>query len=112
MAKSFTVHTIDDLTGEILGDDAKNIEFVWIDGKKRQLDLSPENHQALIDLMAPYVNAAQVATGKAAKKPITTRTRAKTGTTEIRAWARQHGYTVSDRGRIPEEIMDAYEAAA
>lgn len=30
---------------------------------------------------------------------------------ELRAWARQHGLAVSDRGRIRREIMDAWEEA-
>ncbi|MFI1815140.1 histone-like nucleoid-structuring protein Lsr2 [Streptomyces sp. NPDC020422] len=30
---------------------------------------------------------------------------------DIRAWARDHGYEVPDRGRIPIEILDAWQAA-
>ncbi|WP_260502555.1 Lsr2 family protein [Rhodococcus aetherivorans] len=46
-----------------------------------------------------------------------TRTRRKTvaGTKEqlaaIRAWAKTHGYQVSDRGRIPQHVIDQFEAA-
>ncbi|MGI9586985.1 MAG: Lsr2 family DNA-binding protein, partial [Dietzia maris] len=32
-------------------------------------------------------------------------------TKAIREWARSNGYEVSDRGRIPSDIMDAYAAA-
>lgn len=31
---------------------------------------------------------------------------------EIREWAREHGWTVSDRGRIPAEVRRAFEARA
>lgn len=31
---------------------------------------------------------------------------------EIRVWAREHGWTVSDRGRIPAEVRRAYEQGA
>ncbi|APH03032.1 hypothetical protein ASJ30_06135 [Janibacter indicus] len=31
---------------------------------------------------------------------------------EIRAWAREHGWTVSDRGRIPAEVRRAFEESA
>ncbi|MCS7477364.1 Lsr2 family protein [Umezawaea endophytica] len=31
--------------------------------------------------------------------------------TEIRAWARENGMQVADRGRIPGDVTDAYEAA-
>ncbi len=30
---------------------------------------------------------------------------------KIRAWANEHGYEVSERGRIPKEIREAYAAA-
>ena len=30
---------------------------------------------------------------------------------ELRAWARENGFTVSDRGRVPREVVDAHRAA-
>lgn len=30
---------------------------------------------------------------------------------EIRAWARKHGYQVTERGKLPAEIVEDYEAA-
>ena len=30
---------------------------------------------------------------------------------EIRAWARENGFEVSDRGRVRDEVRTAYEAA-
>jgi hypothetical protein len=32
-------------------------------------------------------------------------------TSELRAWARNNGFPVADRGRLPAEIRDAWEAA-
>ena len=32
-------------------------------------------------------------------------------TAAIRAWARQNGYQVSDRGRISKTVVDAFQAA-
>lgn len=32
-------------------------------------------------------------------------------TAEVRAWAQENGYSVSDRGRIPADVLTAYEAA-
>lgn len=109
MAKHFTVTLTDDVTGETLGDDGHTVDFTWIDGKRRQLDLTNDTYNAMIEAMAPYVDAAQILTNKGA--PVK-RTRAKTGTKEIRSWARRNGYEVSDRGRIPDDIVQAYEAAA
>lgn len=33
------------------------------------------------------------------------------GLTTIRTWAIEHGYTVGERGMLPREVVDAYEAA-
>ena len=31
--------------------------------------------------------------------------------TPVREWAAQNGYTLSDRGRIPATVLEAYDAA-
>jgi hypothetical protein len=31
--------------------------------------------------------------------------------TAIREWARQHGHKVADRGRIPANVIEAYDKA-
>ena len=33
-------------------------------------------------------------------------------TRAIREWAREHGHKVSDRGRIPKSVLEAYKAAS
>lgn len=30
---------------------------------------------------------------------------------EVRDWARGHGFNLGDRGRIPREVLDAYDSA-
>jgi hypothetical protein len=30
---------------------------------------------------------------------------------EVRSWAREHGYMVAERGRLPAEVVQAYRAA-
>jgi hypothetical protein len=35
-----------------------------------------------------------------------------TAVSEVRAWARSHGYEIGDRGRLPTEVWDAWAAAA
>ncbi len=32
-------------------------------------------------------------------------------TAKIRAWAKENGYEVNDRGRVPADIREAYEKA-
>jgi hypothetical protein len=52
--------------------------------------------------------ATKPANKKAAAK--TRRGRGARDTAAVREWARAHGYTVSDRGRIPRRILDAFTA--
>lgn len=51
---------------------------------------------------------------KAAKKPATAKTRPRgrgaRDTAAVREWARAHGYAISDRGRIPRHIVEAFTA--
>ena len=30
---------------------------------------------------------------------------------ELRSWAKEHGYTVADRGRLPADVVEAYHVA-
>lgn len=32
-------------------------------------------------------------------------------TADVRAWARENGITIADRGRLPRDVLDAYAAA-
>jgi Lsr2 len=41
----------------------------------------------------------------------TARQRASHDVSAIRAWAREHGHKVSDRGRIPSDVKEAYDDA-
>ena len=52
---------------------------------------------------------------KAANKTAAAKTRRRErgtlDTAAVREWARAHGYTVSDRGRIPRRILEAFTAS-
>ncbi|KAA0918189.1 Lsr2 family protein [Dietzia sp. ANT_WB102] len=113
MAQQFQVQYIDDLDGTDLGSVANTISFAF-DGKEYTIDLSDENAEKFREVMAPYVeNGHRVSSSKA--KPArraSARSSSPSGDTKaIREWARNNGYEVSDRGRIPGDIMDAYAAA-
>jgi hypothetical protein len=52
---------------------------------------------------------------KAANKTTAAKARRRRGsrdTAAVREWARAHGYTVSDRGRIPRNVQEAFTARA
>jgi hypothetical protein len=110
MAQIREVRLIDDLDGEAADE---TIEF-GIDGKNYEIDLSKENAGKLRDALASYVASARRSGGRrrssassggaAARRPSIDREQNQA----IREWARKRGMKVSDRGRIPAEVLETY----
>ncbi len=98
----------DDLDG---GKADETITF-GLDGASYEIDLSSSNAKKLREAMAQYVGAGRKLSGRAARRTSSgARSRRSTSASDIRTWARDNGYEVSDRGRVPAEIRAAYEAA-
>ena len=113
MAQQTTVRFVDDLDGsEAVG----TVTFA-LENRAYEIDLSDENTDKLHEALAPFVEHARKAGGGRG------RTRGQASMTDrpvrpsreethaIRQWARDHGHEVSDRGRIPKSVTEAYEAA-
>jgi hypothetical protein len=94
-----------------------------LDGTTYEIDLTDTNFGGLSTTMAPYVQAARKATASVPARsvgrprtvtaggtaPVRAVTRAdREQNAAIRAWATNHGYPVSDRGRIPVDVLNAY----
>lgn len=108
MAQHFQTRYIDDLDGTDLGETANTLSFAF-DGKDYTIDLSDGNAETFRQVIAPYIEAGRRVTGTRTK---TARAHSSSGNTRaVRKWARANGYDVSDRGRIPAHVMDAYAAA-
>jgi hypothetical protein len=111
MAQKVTVTLVDDLDG---GTAEETVEF-GIDGVAYEIDLSAGNAGKLRGSLADYVSNARKAGGR---RKVTGPARRTSGAgrasvdreqnAAIREWARKNGYNVSDRGRIPAEVLDAY----
>lgn len=110
MAQKVTVSLIDDLDGDRADE---TVEF-GVDGKNYEIDLSSSNADKLRDALASYVAAARRPGGRrrsggtnaavVARRPSVDREQNQA----IRDWARKRGMKVSDRGRIPADVLDAY----
>ncbi len=59
---------------------------------------------------APYVEHARK-TGRAPARRAGAAVASRQRSGEIRAWAKEHGLAVSDRGRIPASVAEQYHAA-
>ena len=96
------------LDGTDLGETANTL-LIAFDGKDYTIDMFDENAETFRHAIAPYIETGRRVTGTRTKS---TRTRSNSGNTKaVREWARANGYDVSDRGRIPADVMDAYSAA-
>jgi hypothetical protein len=113
MAQQVTVSLVDDLSGS----QADETVAFGLDGKFYEIDLSASNAERLRDVFAQFVGAARKAgrtgrSGARADTGVAVAPRAVVVDREqnqaIREWARKRGMKVSDRGRIPSEVTDAY----
>lgn len=116
MAQKVMVTLVDDLDGTEAGE---TVEF-GLDGAVYEIDLSDDNAERLRGALSDYVEHARrqaggrkrlVARGGAGRAPRTA-SADREQNQAIREWARKQGMNVSDRGRIPKEVTDAYNAQA
>jgi hypothetical protein len=107
MAKKVTVVLEDDLTG---GPAKQTVRFAF-DGTNYEIDLNAKNAAAFSKQLAPYIEHARKAGRPQLRRPGRPAAgRQRSG--DIRAWAKEHGLAVSDRGRIPASVAEQYHAAA
>jgi hypothetical protein len=107
MAQKVQVILVDDMDG---GAAEETVSFS-LDGVSYELDLSKKNAAKLRDTFAQYVGSARRISGRGRG-----RGRGRAGsrgadTSAIRQWARDQGLKVSDRGRVPADILAKYDAA-
>ena len=98
MAQKVTVALEDDLTG---GPAVETVRFAF-EGTDYEIDLNAKNAAAFGKQLASYIEHARRA-GRSATS------RQRSG--DIRAWAKEHGLAVSERGRIPASVVEQYHAA-
>jgi hypothetical protein len=113
MAKK--VETIVTLTDDLDGSKADRTLSFGFDGVSYEIDLSKKNATALEKTLAPYVAAARrlPARGRRGNKTTgrTSNGARRADLVTVRQWARSNGYDVSDRGRVPAAVLEAYDAA-
>ena len=103
MATKVTIALEDDLDG---GPADETVRF-GLDGTEYQIDLTKKNARAFRKQLAPYVEHARRA-GRGQRRSRTSSSRQRSG--GIRAWAKEQGIAVSERGRIPASVVEQYEA--
>ena len=114
MAQKVQVVLTDDIDG---GEAVETVGFS-LDGTTYEIDLSEAHARELRDSFARYVGHARRASrggggtaGRPRRASAAPSRSSGTDNAAVRAWAKQNGYAVSERGRIAGEIREAYEKA-
>ena len=99
------------LEDDLHGGPADETVFFGLDGHTYEIDLNHDNARALRDALAHYVANARRVSGARAPRTGKGRNRAASDRPgQIRAWARERGIEVSERGRIPADLAARYDA--
>ncbi|MBK0332972.1 Lsr2 family protein [Brachybacterium halotolerans subsp. kimchii] len=108
MARKTFVELIDDVDGS----KAEETVSFSLDGVAYEIDLSDENAEKLRAEIGEWVTRARRVAGRRIRGTGSGSTSSSSNdSAKIRVWARENGREVSDRGRIPEELRQAYYAA-
>jgi Lsr2 len=116
MVRQVITTLIDDLDGKKAD---RTVEFA-LDGTTYTIDLSEANAGKLRKALDPFIAAGtRVGRGGAGRGQVRHAGAVTSGRTAgsrdenkaIRDWASRNGHQISERGRIPQSVSDAYRAA-
>ena len=122
MARQTIELLIDDLDGSRLGEGEGDTVTFALQGSEYSIDLSSQHIDELNEALAKYVAAAQKISGRRTSAS-TAASRSNKGSAKsdsansekvdlaaVRAWARENGHEVSDRGRVSQKVLEAYNS--
>lgn len=105
MAQRTQVLYVDDIDGS----EAEGTVRFGLGGTDYEIDLNKKHADQFAEAISPYIAAA---------RKVPSSRRAARGTraprhdqSDVRAWAREQGIKISNRGRIPADILARYQAA-
>lgn len=99
---------IDDFDGKSEG--AETVVY-GLEGTFYTLDLAPTNRTKLEAALKPFIDKSQEITSKDALKHFSSNGFGEVDPMAVRSWAQANGIAVSDKGRVPENIVAQYHAA-
>jgi hypothetical protein len=99
---------VTELHDDIDGSDATQTVRFALDGFEYEIDLSDRNANRLRNSFGEFIGHARKVGGGRGGKPATSARADKSQTGAMREWLKQNGYAVSDRGRIPDWLQQAY----
>ena len=108
MAQKIQTLFIDDIDG---GAAEGTVRF-GLDGAEYEIDLSARHDEELRTALKQYIAHARKVSG-AARRGVTRAGRRPSAvdTVAVRAWARENGYDIKERGRVPADVLVKYREA-
>ena len=115
MAQKVVTTLVSDLSGKELGEDGQTIKYGFL-GVDYEIDLSQKEADEFAGLIERYVNASRRVGGRKQTGMAVRSVGSSTGmdpeqAKKIRSWAKDNGMKVSSRGRISQEVVEAFEKA-
>lgn len=107
MAQKVHIVLVDDLDGS----EAEETVTFGLDGVSYEIDLNTANAAKLRDSITPFLGSARRVGGRKGSRKGAGRTDLGPSPKEVRDWARSNGWELSDRGRVPAEVREAFDAA-
>ncbi|HUD37782.1 MAG TPA: Lsr2 family protein [Streptosporangiaceae bacterium] len=106
MASRTMITLEDDLDG---GPAEETVRF-GLGGAEYEIDLNAANAGRFRAQLAPFIDHARKP-GRGQNARPGRSSEARRDSAEVRAWARDHGIKISERGRLPASVTEQYEAA-
>lgn len=103
MARKSITQIFDDLDNTPLTESEVEVIQFSVNGKDYTLDLSAQNAEKFHAALEPFVEVAQRVSPVRRTQGYSPK--------EVREWAAANGYEVAARGKIAQEVVDAYLAA-
>ncbi len=105
MAQRTQVLYVDDIDGS----DAEGTVRFGFDGTDYEIDLNKQHADQLAQAIGPFLAAARKL--PPSRRPARAARAGRHNHSDVRAWARDQGIKISERGRIPADVLAKYNAA-
>jgi hypothetical protein len=94
---------------DIDGSEAEGTVRFGLDGTEYEIDLNKNHSAQFTKAIRPYIDAARKVSSS--RRPARGSRPARHNQSDVRAWARSQDLKISDRGRIPADVLARYESA-
>jgi hypothetical protein len=117
MAQRTIVQLTDDLDGKPIPDGKGETVRFSIDRQDYEVDLGDKNAKAMREALSKYVAAARRTSATNSRGRSSRSAKSAAGTTRdydpkaVRVWAESQGIAVSQRGRVPADLVARFQEA-